>query len=334
MARYTADQNRIGFLYESGTYAVSDGSPAMQWVGLVQDHTPDEAINRNPVRYVGVGTRDFGQLVDGTEDYTGTISYYPQDFKFLALALGSNVDAGAASAYSHIMTATNNDKGNYATSGTKLPFVSFTMRDTHSSANGDGKTFSRELQGCMVNSWALSASAGDIVTVDVDYVAQGLVYSSGTSYTVTSATTKPFTWNDMKVQLPSGTNMDEVKDVSLTINNNIEVPHYVNGSKTSAIPVPLNRDYELSLTLDADDANMKVYYDQYFKGGSAFNMMLYMEDAATTGSREVSIILSGCKITDMENPSLMEGIDENTMTILPKTVNAEAYDGIELYNAW
>ena len=62
-----------------------------------------------------------------------------------------------------------------------------------------------------------------------------------------------------------------------------------------------------------DVVNAKILYDQYFIGGSIFNAMTKVE--ASAGS--LYLIMSGCKITDMEVPSPVEGLHEQTMTMMP-----------------
>jgi len=108
--------------------------------------------------------------------------------------------------------------------------------------------------------------------------------------------------------------------------------HYDNGSATIALPIPENRDYELSASLDLDSENGKAFYEQYYKGGSEFNSMV--EIVASAGSQEVFLTLSGCKVTDMPMPSAAEGLNTYDLTIVPKSVSASVNDLVEKYNAW
>jgi len=58
--KFLADQNQLAFFYESGTYAdqsyVTAGS--REWIGLVQDHTPDEGAGVVSIRYQGSTDRN------------------------------------------------------------------------------------------------------------------------------------------------------------------------------------------------------------------------------------------------------------------------------------
>jgi len=329
MAKFIGDQNQLGFTYESGTYANSSGT--LQWIGQVQNFSPDESAGVIPVRYQGAGDRNVDQFVDGPLDFTGTFTYFPQDWKFLMFTLGSNVDAGSPSPYTHTISETNSDDGNAFTSGTTNPFISFGL-EASQKAPGTGQNFIRTFQGCVVNTMTISASQGDIISVDVDFVAQSGTFSSGAPSSLTPTTTRPFLWSDVKLHIPSGTVYEEMTDFTLTINNNLEAPHYLNGSRVISTPIPLNRDYELSVTLHATSERTKTLYEQYFMGGSTFNCML--EINAETGSRDAYIILSGCKLMDMDSPEGMEGVNEQTLTIQPKTAVVEINDTIERYNPW
>lgn len=334
MSRYISDQNRVGFRFESGTYANPTGT-TLQWLGLIQDHTPDESTNVQPIRYIGGGTRDVDTFVDGPLDYTGTITYFPQDWKFVGYALGSIVTtSGTAQVgnYQHTLIGINSASGNAFTSGLKKPFMSFTIYDSHKTS--DSLNFNREFVGGMVQSINISASQGDIISNEINYVAQSMNFNSGTQTAVTAATNRPFLWQDATIHIPSGTIINNVKEFSVSINNNTEPPHYLNGSRVIDVPIQLNRDIELTLTLDSDDATTKTFYDQYFIGGSSFNAMVYIKDASATGSRDFSLVFSGCKIIDMENPTLMEGADEQTITIQPLNVIGVVNDRIALYNPW
>src|SRR3990167_10601262 len=128
MARFVGDQSSVIFIYESGTYATVSGTG--QWIGLVTNHAANEEENVQSIRYAGTGDRNVDLHVTGAYDITGAITYYPQDWKFLALSIGSCVDAGSPSPYTHVISETNSNNGNAFTSGTLNPFFSFTVEDT------------------------------------------------------------------------------------------------------------------------------------------------------------------------------------------------------------
>jgi hypothetical protein len=332
-ARYISDQNQVNFQYESGTYAEASGTG--HWVGLVTSHDITTSENVNNLRYVGGGTRNVDIYVDGALDHEGSLTYHPQDWKMLIFALGSNTDTGSADPtvpYTHTVSEVNSADGYAFTSGTLCPFASFTIEDNQGGLTA-GSNFQRTINGAMLNSFQVSASEGEALECTVDYIGQSLTYASGAATAVTAATTRPFLWQDVKVHIPSGTVYSETKSVSLTINNNIETRHYLNGSRVTGVPVPLNRDYELSLTLDGDSTKTKTLYDQYFVGGSDFNVLLEVTDSsAGAGSRSLFVSMSGCRLSNMTAPTSNEGSNEQEITIMPKSASAVALDTIATYN--
>lgn len=328
-ARYISDQNALGFFYESGTYANASG--ALHWIGEVQDHTIDENTNVIENRFLGTGTRNVDQFVDGAKDYTGTITYYPQDWKMLMFALGSNVDAGSPSPYTHTISEVNSASGNAFTSGTNNPFISFGLEDSHK-ATGTGNNFVRTVKGAMVDSLSITSTQGEPISVEVGYIAQDCVYSSGAPTALTATTTRPFLWRDTLVHIPSGTTINNITETTYNFNNGMEGKHYLNGSEVIGVPIPENRTHEVNITLDGNSETTKTFYDQYFLGGSVFNMML--EVNASTGSRDMFLVLSGCKLMDMEAPTPNEGVNEQTLTIMGKEASVVVNDTTELYNAW
>lgn len=331
MARYVGDQNKVVMLHESGTFAASSG--AGQWIGQVQSHDLKENPNVMVIRHAGAASRNAENFVDGPIDNDGAISFYPQDFRMLAFSLGSCVDGGSPSPYTHTISEVNNNVGNAFTSGTKNPFMSFTVEDSKT-APGTGLNFVRTANGCIVDNYKLSWKMGDAITCDVDYVAQNVVYSSGNTTSVTDPQTRPFIWSDVRLHIPSGTIFDTNKQGSFEVKNNLSRPHYSNGSRVIDVPVPQNRDYTLQVTMDLDSEKAKTMYDSYFRAGSTFNSILEINQYAATGSKDCLITLSGCKLVDMPIPTPIEGTNEYTVTIRPQSSTALANDEIFKYNPW
>jgi hypothetical protein len=323
MSKYLSDQNQLAFIYESGTYANTSGT--RQWIGLVQDCTIDEEVNVIPIRYQGSTDRNVDMFEDGNLDYTGTFSYFPQDWKFLGFAIGSISET--ASAGSHVFTETNSDDVIYNIPNQSL--TSFTLEDSKNNGTA-GSNFIRTLNGCMVNTFTTTFSQGDIVKCDVDIMGQNLVFTSGAVTKVTPSTTRPFMCSKSILQIPSGTTINNSTEFSLVVNNNLEAGHYNNGSIVIAESLPINRDYELNATIKMDSTNAKTFYENYYLGGSTFNAQI--QSIGAGGS--AFIVFSGCKLTDMETPSPMEGTHDQSLTIVPQHVSATVEDAIVNYNAW
>lgn len=328
-ARFIGDQSRGTFLYESGTYAVASGTG--QWVGQVQDSVVDDNENVTQVRYIGGSTRSVEAQVRLARDVEGTFNYFPQDWKMLAFALGSNVDAGSPSPYTHTISESDSVNGNYATSGTFNPFLSFSYEDTQVVV-GTGLNFKRTVTGAIVDTLTIKAPEREIVSVEVKYIGQDCVYASGAPTSVTDAGTVPFTFDNLRVHIPSGTVMAGVRNFEMEINNNVERANYLTGSRVTQTPAPLARDYTVTLEMDGMSEQTKTLFDQYWQGGSSFNAMF--EINASTGSRDAFIWASGCRITAMDAPTGMNDINAQSITIVPANCGAVVNDAIEKYNAW
>jgi len=216
MTQYLGEQNTVGFLFSSGTYATASGN-SLQSFGLVQNHAPDETVNISKVRYTGTADRNVGQFVTTSKDYAGTVTFYPQDWKSLWLAMGSVVDTSGTIS-THVISETNSDDGNKNTGAEKFP--DFNVEDTHA-VSGATANWQRLFNGATVNTWTLNGTQGDILSVDVDYIAQSVTATSGNATTYTAGTSRPFLFSDCIFHLPSGTAFDRMVDFSLAINNNL-----------------------------------------------------------------------------------------------------------------
>lgn len=331
-ALFVSDKNQVGFFYESGLYAAKSGT--LQWIGQVQNHNVDPNMNVNATRYVDGVDRNVDQFVGKAQDYAGVMTYYPQDWKFLGFFLGSVSDGGTAGHYTHNMTEMNSgSRYNAFTSGTLNPFMSFGMEDAQV-INSVGQNFIRTVQGACVDSFAVTMTEGEIISVDVNYLAQNVTYASGAESGLTALTTRPYLFSDVRLHKPSGTILQTFKNGTFTGNNTMIAKHYMNGSQVAAVLVPTERNYDFPITLDANNSETQAFWDSNFIAGSTFNMMLEINAATTLGSRNLYVIMSGCRVMDMDAPSPIEGINENTVTIQPRTVYAQAIDEIIKYNPW
>lgn len=331
MSRYVGDQNKVLFLIESGLYASSSG--VGQWFGLVKNNELDESTNVQEVRYAGTASRDVSVFVPTALDVKGKIKYFLQDFRMIPYALGSSVDAGA-SPYTHTTTASNSNNGNAFTSGTSNPFLSFTVEDSQT-ANVAGLNNVRTAVGCTIDTLELSSSEGQLIEANVDYIAQAVNFSSGAATAVTAATTRPLMWSDVKIHLPSGTVINEVRDWSLKFENKLDPPHYNNGSRVIDAPIPTDRKVSLDFTADATSERWKTWYTQYYKGGSTFNVLFEVSAAeAGAGSRNYFVTMSGCSFENLDDPSLNTGVNKAKANIVAASTSAIAQDLIAKYNPW
>lgn len=322
---YGADQNQVIGIFESGTYGSAVAGSSFWW-GLVQSNDVDDDVGVINVRYAGQADRSVGQFVDGPLQHNGTLTFFPQNWRFLWLALGSLQDTGSPSPYQHNIREANNTfidpykKGN---------FPSFTIEDAQ--VTRTGSNFIRTINGCVVDSTTVNFNQGEPISVELNYIGQTQTFSSGAVTAVTADTSRPYMWFDGVVHIPSGTQLTEVKTMAVSINNNQQADRYVNvsGGRRIAEPIPTNRDYEITATINGNDQWAKTMYDQYFLGGSTFNMIV--EAKISAGSREAFIAFSGCKLTGMSAPTGAEGVAEHSLTILPQNASAIVNDEVFRY---
>lgn len=332
---FVADQNKVLFRYESGTYATPSGESGL-WMGLVTDHTPSDSENVVSVRYTGTSNRNVGQQINTTKEYEGTITYHPQDFRMFHLALGSVVDSGSPSPYTHVISEVNSDSIYAFTSGTGRTqnFASFSVTDSKKGIS-DGEHQVRTYNGCVVDNLSFNVSQGDLANCELGYIAQSLTVGSKTTDILPTAdedTTRPYLWSDIKLHKPSGTVLDKVIDMKWSINNNVERRHYDNGSKVVDNLTPGNREYELTITMDANSSDADTLYNDNWQSGTEFNSMF--ECVISADSEQGFIIMSGCKVTSFESPSPSEGINEYSITVVPETCIINTDDLIEKHNPW
>jgi hypothetical protein len=334
---YPADVNRVTLLFESGTYATPSGTSG-NWLGLVENHEATLSENLIEIRSVGTGNRNYNQMTMGPEDVEGTISYSPQDWRLLGFALGSIVDGGSPTPYTHVLSELNGD-GYYAyTSGTSAltNFPSFTIIDSKK-GRSDGEHDVKKIYGCVIDSFTITASQGEVVKCEAGYKAQSMAIGSKTADIVSIAnedTSRPYVWSDCALVIGSattGSSICEATDISFSINNTVEPRHYVCGSRTIQAMVPTNREYELSFTADST-SKWGVYLKEFYKNGSSFNSIFKL--VQSVGSEACCIIMSGCKISDFGEPSPAEGINSYSVTIKPQSASASVDDLVFKYNPW
>jgi len=294
----------------------------------------DDSENKLVNRYLGTNSRNFGEINQGPNDITGTLTIHPQDMRFLFWAIGSGADGSAGSAVSHLAVEDSTSSWQSPfTSGTdrlQAP-ISFTLEDSKQSP-GTGNNFIRTVNGCVVNSVTLNATQGEKVSLDVDWIGQNLTHSSGATTSITEELNRPYLWSDCSLTV-SGNTLQTAKDISFEVNNNVEAPHYLNGSRLIAAPFPGNKDYTLSVTADLSAPLADVLYTDLFKGNGTFNTTLDLDADVTAGSQHTIIAMSGCKIMSMDVPSTTEGVSEFTMEIKPESVIGSAFDR-QVYKAF
>lgn len=340
MARYLADQNKVLGIHESGTYGtVSTATGSVFWIGEVTENSISDEENLLENRFLGTSTRNFDTMELGPRDVTGTLTYNMQDTRLPFWAIGSLVEWNSAGSNVHIAAEAASDVWQSPfTSGTgqhPAP-ISFTIQDSKQ-APGTNRNFIRTIDGVVPNTVTITASQGEKVVCAVDYIGQTLTFTpSGTtaSGTAIQNTDRPYLWSDCSLTI-AGSSMDTAKEISLEINNNLEAPHYLDGTRDIATPFAQNREYTLNVTMDLDAQDANWLYGEKYKAGSEFTAVFDMDgDVAAVGSQHTVFTMSNCVITSMENPSTSEGVTETTLEIRPKSVAGSTWDTAGSYNPW
>lgn len=331
MARYINDQNKVALLHESGTYATASGNGV--WIGEVTENSIDDSENKIEDRYLGT-SRSFGNIQQGPRDVTGTLTYNVQNFRLPFFAIGSVNETSGTQAI-HTASQIDTDVRQSAfTSGPLNPPISFTIEDSKQ-ATGTGRNFVRTINGCVPNTVTITASQNQKVNVAVDYIGQTLVASSGTTTSITEDTQKPYLWDSVTLTM-AGSTIPTATEVSLEINQNVQGPHYLNGSRDISVPYPQNREYALNVSLDLDSDMAMALYETYYKNNTSFNAVFDLNQDST-GSQHAVFTMSGCVITSMENPSIVEGLTNSTIEIKPQDVSAQEWTSSSssaLFNPW
>ena len=345
MARFIGDFQKVVGIHESGTYAyAASGADSVAgstyWPGQVIDHSIDDDENYIEDRYMGTAKQNYDTMEQGPKDLTGTLSLHPHDMRYLFYAIGSIVEVSGATltTATHSVSEVNSDVWQSPfTSGTGLhpAPMSFTLEDSKQSP-GAGRNFIRSVHGAVVDRAILTLTQGEKATIEIDYIAENLVPSSGATTNLINSggqALTPYMWDDSILTL-AGSPMDTANEIVFTVNRNTKAKHYNNGSRVIGTPFHGNRDYTLDVTMDLDGLDAMWLYEQYYRGGSVFNGNLDMNaDVTSIGSKHTTLIFSGCKITAMDNPSLADvDTTETKLTIRPQSVAGSAWDRTHLYN--
>jgi hypothetical protein len=331
MTIYERSNNQVVFLYESGTYAVPSGASGL-WFGGVTNNSISELQNSITLRYAGRNNRNFSQIVLGPEDYEGTLSFNVQNFRLFGLAMGSIVDvSGTASV--HIISELNSDGTWFATSGTNsnTNFPSITIKDSKKGLS-DGNQYVRTINGCVVDTYELTASQNNPVTADATYLGQSLTLGSKTTDIVSIGdedTSRPYLWSDVVFTL-AGATMTELNEIRYRLDNTIERRHYVNGSRVAQAFVPTSRNHSVDLTIDVN-SNWYKTLNNYSQNGSVFNATLTLQQNPTEYG---TFTFSGCEITSIQTSSEVEGLDNTTVTFTPRSVSFVGSDATRLYKPY
>jgi len=322
---HKGEDTQLAYSFEA-TWAGSPWETIDQWFGYgAEPHTPDESEGYEALRYVGGANRNIDVFVTGPREYTGAVTINPQRAISFRLALGKSTCSGSPSApITHTL----------AESGT-LP--SFTIEDNQQITTGSH--LNRIFIGCTVDSMTLSCAEGERLEQEINYIAKQTYHTTEARTAVTAGSDEPLKWEYCLLYISGGGvngDVDTMKEWSWTINNNLDAPNYQDGSEYIGQPIPGDRDYEFTSMFNATAGSAYDWYNKFFKGGSTFNANVYI--FRTSGTDDINITMSGCKLMDCDQPARRSGVVEQTWTVRPQACAIIARDdtitnGTDAYKA-
>lgn len=322
-------------------------------VGLVQSVSPTENNSLIKIRTLG-GTRDYSNIVPGKFEVNGNFSYYVQDGKFLAFAIGEATDAqwGATAAYVHTMGAGTDPGSN--------DFPSFTLEFANTEdAVVTTANLKRLYTGCRVNNLSISATVDEPLQATVDWIGQTVTASQAANTSVTPSETDPYVFYQGALYVTSGTiaadtamNPDhkicELNSFNIAINNNLEALWYICSSTTNARAlralVPKGRDWTGNVEIHFTNWNM---YQRFLGEVSAttpqdvltgYEMVLDFVRSGEIGGTKANtddfmrIVLNGVKFDQNEISGSPEDIVSQNLTLSIESANVFVVDAIAEYS--
>lgn len=293
-----------------------------QWVGECLDgaHTPDEnfGVNKDPIRYVGAaGNRNVDKWAKTNTEFTGTLTFNVQKPFLFWLGMGTVASTGSPTTP---ITHTIDE-----IAGSFMP--SFTLEDWQ--GNLSTKNIKRIYEGCTVDSMSLRCSEGEKVEAEISYIAETASMESGAKTSVTAMSGNVFRWEHGLLHI-SGTGQDQdlasLKEWNWNVNQNHDTPRYQKNTGDISQPIPNDRDYEFTFTVNAPAGSAYDWYDKFQVGGSAFELDMYL--FRTSGTDDVRINMSGCHAIDIDQPIKSKGTEEQSWTVRPTKCQIVVRDSV------
>lgn len=326
-SKLVADMNFTGYQYESGTYASPSG--ALQPPGQVQNFDGGDDPGMLTWRTQGDDSRSVAGNVVGTERYTPSMSYHPQDWRSLLFVLGSGATTGAGP-YTHTIVMANGNDGNPYTSGAEIPWISRTLYNARV-GKGTGNNSIRTYKGAVTDELAIDIPAGGLITVDESFVAQSRDYSSGAAATKpTLLTGRPWISSDFLLHIPSGTPMNKNTNISIRMANGFSADPVNNNTTVVDVPTPGDREFEITLDGPAY-SDWAAFFADRGVDATNFNAMIY---GTKSGSESVRITFSGCWVPSTEFGAGLTGNNEDSFTFMAREADAVVVDDISVWGAF
>jgi len=306
---------RTSVIYAEETAFGTPASPTgSDYLDIVTNFS--SSITNNSIRIHGIGEgRDATNAVNGVLDISGSLEWNLTDPAFLQYCVGGTV-SGAGTTADPYEIAESNVIG-YGASD--FPTLTFEV-NSEGGTNDDSVKY----DGVTINTWTLTATQGEVVTVSGDWIGRSAT-SSTSVQAYTRPTNRPFTFVDGAVNV--GT--DEAKVVSFTLTGENNVFTYRTlGSRLINQPVAGVRRYNftIAMKMDFNDAAgilSGIEARNLTYGGTAaadvarntpFPVSLILQEGTASGDRTVQFDLENCWFESFEQPTEVEdGVIEVTI---------------------
>ena len=275
------------------------------WIGLCLDATVEENPNLEPIYHSN--ERGAVQILDGQWEYGGSLTFLPQDGKFIAFALGTSTVSGTQSPYTHTVSRT-----------TVSPYTLPSM--TLEYATGD-VSLVRRYTGVKLNRMSVAGSVDRALKVTVDWLGQDCAKYTTKTEVTPDITTVPYRYSEGTITINTVSTY-ECRSFTLTYDNSLKrLPHI--GSETVSNLAegrnPIECSFEMLLQTDT-------LWD-LFADKTGFNAEIKY---ARTTSDYVEFKLANCRLkNDIPLPEDSELLESPTVTARSMTV--ELKDGIDSY---
>lgn len=275
-------------------------------------------MTNNFFRTQGMGEgRNVTGTFTGPFDCSGTIEWEVDDFTFMQYAIGDRAGTGTLADPFELQ-----ERDNIGYDATNIPTLSIEI-----GSQGDTQDDVTTFDGCVLNSFTLTATQGETLKASAEIIARS-VATSTTLETYTAPTTRVFVFHEGNVTI--GADTLHCSAFELTISNNIET-HRRLGTRFIQLPTTGMRKYDFSITLrkkfdDTASILSGTELRAYFFGAAtapataavitAYQVNLNLnEGTGASGDRVVNINLATCYFESWSEPIALEGgVIEVTVT--------------------
>jgi hypothetical protein len=298
-----------------GTPVIPDAAVS----GKITNFTLNRSNNLQRITGLGEG-RNETFVALGNFECTWSMEYLPGDFAFLQFAVGAQTGSGTAVS-PYVLTEAD-FRGTSALNTATIEAYSMGPSTTH-----DVDT----LTSCIINTFSITASVGNPVTVSCEGFAQKTVSKATAGVTPIASATKPymfqqgtFNWN--------GNAVARVTSFTMNFNNNID-PEAGRGLGDRFVQEwePGLRKYDGVLTVRMTETIATTLRDHFYGAANQpstgvvsaeptfYAAIMDFSEGASSGHRNAQITLTDCAINDISKPiNIGENLVELTINLTAK----------------